>query len=1081
MSSSPNEYDYHRAVLLSIRRLSNVTKNFPGRVNPDDVFVTSDQRFFMYEIVKVDPESLNDTVRQFIQYINGIKVAEKNISQLHEALTELLIQAYVNLPGCGDDDDEWLNQNSETFDQNNETLDQNSETFLLKPSPLTFSSPKSKNLLTSCPKIEPKVETPWVAKCYTSTEMSKYTSTEMPKEYKSYVGGITFLGIYEITRILKPFGPIEPTSAFWTQISFGFAVHEILYEECRSHFDKHPNFYVEISKLINKNLSRVWSLSSREFPPVGPRAHVIFSGEVVLKDRRLVLSLHPPKIGISRRYYRMFSSERFLHLKINMDIKSLDNKQKSTLKRLLLHPLPLAGRTYEFLYAKSDTLYYFATKGMDITENISIKEAIDRNLPIELNKYDTTAKFCSRISLGFSNSTPTVIFQPNEIIYEEDIENDNYCFTDGCSAISLAAMKEVAEILGCEETPSVLQGRIGGAKGTWYIEPTRDISGKKWIKLRKSQTKYKVMNDVHLRTLEVLHVVVPPKNPATLNCQFIRVLIEGGVPVEVFINIVKNHIKNVKSQVMDCDDPRSLITWVMNTSNVMKKRFEIYNNDSSDDGDAISGFPNNPSEQCIQLLQAGFIPSTCPFLAKKLKCVLSFALKSLFNKFKIDVPLSRTLLCIADPTGTLEEGEIFIQLDKEAGRDERTGLPFGIIEDEVILARNPSNLPSDIVKVKAVKNANLSIYYNVVVFPVKGNIPLASYLSGGDYDGDKIFCCWEPKIVKHFINQELIPTKSEVEDAFTANKQTVDELLSSTIPNKIDEKLQEVILDNCFKDLEPTLGRYDRWHRLHSSKFGLSNDLSIYLAQMCAKLVDATKQGLTIKPSVLQHDDDSFSKLPVPYWMDKMDKMDKDSKNRKRETDLGVMDLLCKTIEDEMNKVNSKDFLIAKMTEDPDPHIKEFWCNELNRAKQMEGEEGLAYKEDLDSIYDSSLEIIRLYNSNYYKIFNDDLDRKDFPFEQATKSTGSSSKLNDKFKDRGPLTLGNLDPLSMFELQLKAAALHLASIDKKPTGQGCWIISFRILCNIKSQMIDRFVVGGPRSVIEEVWQSMRIDKKWVKR
>ncbi|CAB4445584.1 unnamed protein product [Rhizophagus irregularis] len=831
MNNSPSEFDYHKAILSSIRRLNNATKNFPGRINPDDVFVTNDQRYYMYEIVKTDPESLNNTIRQFIHFINDIKLTgEINISQLHEMFTENLIRAYSNLPGGSDDDDEWLSQNSGTF----------------LPSPPIFSSqksltsPKSKNLLTSRPKIEPKIENPWVTQYY--------TSTELPKEYKNYIGGITFLGTYEITRILKPFGPIEPSGNFWNQIIIGSAIHEVLYEECKLYFEKDPNFYAEMTQIINRNLSRVWTLSSKEFSSVGPRSHILFSGEVDLKDRRLVLTLLPPKIGISKRYYRMFSSERFLHLKIITDINSLDNKQKSNLKKLLLQPLSLAGRTYEFLYAKSDTLYYFATRGFDISKNISIKEVIDYNLPIDINKSDTTAKFYSRISLGFSNSTSTVIFEPNEILYdEEDIKNDQHCFTDGCSAISLAAMREAAKILGFEETPSVLQGRIGGAKGVWYIEPKRDISGKKWIKLRKSQTKYNLRNirdEVHLRTLEVLHVALPPKNPASLNSQFIRVLIE----------------------VVDCDDPHSLITWVMSVSNIMTKRMEMYNNDSDDifgSGDAISGFPNSPSEQCIQLLQAGFTPSTCPFLAKKLKCVLSYVLKSHFSKLRIDVPLSRTLICIADPTGTLKPGEIFIQLDKEAGRDERTGLPFGIIEDEVIIARNPSN-------------------YLLILSELK---PLKI---GGDYDGDKIFCCWEPQIVQNFKNSPVLPIDPSVENAFT--------------------------------DLEPTLGLYDRWHRLQSSKYGLSNKSSIYLAQMCAKLVDATKQGLNIKPNVLQYDSE-FGNLPVPYWMDK----NKDSKSRNRESHLGVMDLLCKSIENEMKEINSKDFLIAKMTKDPDPHIKEFW------------------------------------------------------------------------------------------------------------------------------------------------------------
>ena len=38
-----------------------------------------------------------------------------------------------------------------------------------------------------------------------------------------------------------------------------------------------------------------------------------------------------------------------------------------------------------------------------------------------------------------------------------------------------------------------------------------------------------------------------------------------------------------------------------------------------------------------------------------------------------------------------------INVDKEVGNDECTGLLFGIIEGEIILARNPCRLPSDIV------------------------------------------------------------------------------------------------------------------------------------------------------------------------------------------------------------------------------------------------------------------------------------------------------------------------------------------------------------------------------------------------
>lgn len=63
-------------------------------------------------------------------------------------------------------------------------------------------------------------------------------------------------------------------------------------------------------------------------------------------------------------------------------------------------------------------------------------------------------------------------------------------------------------------------------------------------------------------------------------------------------------------------------------------------------------------------------------------------------------------------------------------------------------------------------------------------------------------------------------------------------------------------------------------------------------------------------------------------------------------------------------------------------------------------------------------------------------------------------------KDR-PLNLEKMDPLAMFELQLKAASLYLSSVKNKPDGQACWVVAFRILCNIKSQIVDNDIHDGP--------------------
>ncbi|GES84689.1 RNA-dependent RNA polymerase RdRP [Rhizophagus clarus] len=1074
--NSPSEVsESHKIVLPYIRRLQKFTMNdIPGC---NELFVTSDQRFCMNEIAKVDRKLLDMTVRQFIvkNKLNENGTI-KDISKLREMLTEDLTKVFTHLPE-DDNDEEW------EF-----SLSQNGESSSLAP------------LI---------IENPWITR--------NHSTTKMPEEFEQYVEGIAFLDRYEIVRILKPFGPIEPTRSLWDQIKikFGVDIHEILYEACEEYYSKLSNIntFFEIKKIINRNLANIWPLSLKNFPKTGSRVHVLFSGDVLFKDDQLILTLNPPKIGHSKRYYRLLSSERFLHLKIK-NIDSLDDSQKSRLKSLLLLPLPLAGRTYEFLYAKSNILYYFATSGSDIPNNMSIWEVINYNLPTELNKNMTTAKFYTRISLGFSNTTPTIVFKPEEILHIDDVTINGHCFTDGCAAISLTAMKEVAEILGCKETPSAIQGRIGGAKGVWYIDPRRDLSENKWIELRKSQVKYRHDlndDDVHLRTLEVLHVVVPPTKPGALNSQLIRVLYDGEVPLKVFTEMMNEYAEKIKSEVIGCDNSRSLIAWVTNNSNIMRNRLEIFynhyfENETSDDENdfyvdlgsesyTMSGFPDNPSEQCIQMLQAGFTPSTCPYLARSLKSVLSTTLKSLFTKFKINISLSRVLTCIADPTNTLKPGEVFIQLDREAGRDARTGLPFGIIEDDIILARNPCGLPSDIVKVKAVRNMDLSIYYNVVIFPVnvakKGDVSLATYLSGGDYDGDKIFCCWDPRIVENYKNSPLQELDPRIKEAFDSNNQTIGELLSSVESSRIESKVQEIILDIYFKDMETPRGLYDRWHKLQSSEFGIFDTQSIYLAQMCAQLIDATKRGLTIKPNVQRNDNEIFKKLPIPYWIKKEDNYKIRSKS-KQEINFGV----------------------KEMNVEPDPHIYSFWNDEMTRAQKME--EDPLYLDDLNLIDTYSSQLVQNYKSKYAQILEDqdwkENDRQLLPSSSTFYNTNSCKEneeckssldyeflrnfLNnppiEKYKSktfkflkdrRSTIFESKLDPLAMFELKLKAASLYLSSVKEKPDEQICWAIAFRTLCNIKSQMLENerhFVVGGPRSIIDEVWQALRIDEKWLK-
>ena len=90
----------------------------------------------------------------------------------------------------------------------------------------------------------------------------------------------------------------------------------------------------------------------------------------------------------------------------------------------------------------------------------------------------------------------------------------------------------------------------------------------------------------------------------------------------------------------------------------------------------------------------------------------------------IGVAKSTYAFMIADPLAVLEEGEIHLSFS--TGFDNKNML-HGL---DVLVARLPAALPSDIQKVRAVFKVELRFYLDVVVFSSKGSRSLAEKLSG---------------------------------------------------------------------------------------------------------------------------------------------------------------------------------------------------------------------------------------------------------------------------------------------------------------------------------------------------------------
>ena len=113
------------------------------------------------------------------------------------------------------------------------------------------------------------------------------------------------------------------------------------------------------------------------------------------------------------------------------------------------------------------------------------------------------------------------------------------------------------------------------------------------------------------------------------------------------------------------------------------------------------------------------------------------------KKARILLPESCVLIGVIDPTGTLEENEIFVHIRKDNfsmhhhgyGIDNRKNRMkqaeiinsidslTEIIEGDVLVTRNPATHPGDIRMLKCVDKPQLRYLFNVVVFSSKGERP----------------------------------------------------------------------------------------------------------------------------------------------------------------------------------------------------------------------------------------------------------------------------------------------------------------------------------------------------------------------
>lgn len=481
--------------------------------------------------------------------------------------------------------------------------------------------------------------------------------------------------------------------------------------------------------------------------------------------------------------------------------------------------------------------------------------------------------------------------------------------------MSMKLAKKVSDGLGLLTVPSAFQGRIGESKGLWIVDyDTTGTSDQIWIETYPSQRKWKRIdsfsfsheNDDDHRTFEVLKWSSPLKS-ATLTLQFLPLLEDRGVPREAISTLlVKGLDYETDQMVAAINNPLSFRKWLREQHSSVPERLKTGVVRFS------GGRPDSPEETQNMLLDAGFDPKRLGYARELARKSFKRHCDLLKEKLNIKVGLSTYAYIAVDFQGILQPNEIHVCFSTPF-HDEISGNTMLELEDvDVLIARSPAHFVSDIQKVRAVFRPQLMKYKDIVILPSTGDSPLAGLLSGGDYDGDTVWLCFDPDIVKNFENA---PTPTQPDLLKTPNR-------NNPFLRKDATKLQSFLPDGPLSFTHFLHQSFD--FNFRSSYLGIctnykeelcykqnnvSSESAVLLSTLLSSLVDQAKQGYVFSDEDWQRFRSHVSKMA-----------DKQRKARSADKHGHIRDYLAKVAEETTEKAlkNYHDLLEDAQYFDPD-------------------------------------------------------------------------------------------------------------------------------------------------------------------
>ncbi|KAE8352769.1 RNA dependent RNA polymerase-domain-containing protein [Aspergillus coremiiformis] len=698
---------------------------------------------------------------------------------------------------------------------------------------------------------------------------------------QSFPGSVPLRYRYELERIGRVWGVSSSRMLVGNNISF--KTRDSFWDWIKGHNQRNG------MPLPAKPTNKAWDAATGSFKTGKHSEVVVLTGDLEwCSDSEkgiLKLNLNPLKSERTCRFHRRFGSDRFLSLTMPAPTRPPRHLRLPANPSLLRESIALwltqnvhrcLGRTWRPFFVeevkskrkvKAEPKFrvdFFAIDGVDfdksprapliapprqISDNhtpMSLDSLIDWHMSRDENAQQSNCKLFQRISLGLSKTFATIVLKPPQVLRLRDPPGLTV-MNDGCALMSRGLANRICDSLGITGvTPSAFQGRIAGAKGLWMVdkhESSVSMGSDVWIQISDSQLKIKPHPQVwqdpvdeEKLTFEVVKWS-KPLHTVDLNTQLLAILEHGGQVKEYIADLTRAGIRAVYedfAKVVQSDSPvlcRSLIQKI-------KPPAEDSNTLMLYRAKRMEEWMANDTEAVIRLAEAGFAPRSFYPLRMRLRRCLKSLLDQYTDELHIEVPLSTYAFCIADPYGVLKENEVHFGLSQN-WRD-----PQGQFEDnlldgmDVLVARLPAHLPSDIQRRRAVWKPELRHFKDVIVFPTVGNIPLAHMLSGGDYDGDTPWVCWDQNIVQKFRNSNL-PTEDYPPEHFGLEKHNVP----MTEIQSWDEFLESTFTFNLTMS---NLGRCTVEHEKISYDESVDSPKAKELACLLSHLVDGRKGGVRL-------------------------------------------------------------------------------------------------------------------------------------------------------------------------------------------------------------------------------------------